>query len=305
MTPHFPGLVAATPTPFTDQGDVNLAVVERQAEHLLAQGVAAVFIAGTTGECHSLTVAERRALTQRWLEVARGTRLRVVVHVGSNCLADAKELAEHAQACGAAAIAALAPSYFKPGTLADLVAVCRALAAAAPATPFFYYDIPSMTGLHQSMPAFLDLAADQIPTLVGLKFSNPDLMAFQHCLHVRGGRFEVLFGVDEYLLAALVLGGTGAVGSSYNVAGPLFDQLFAALARGDMAAARAVQWRVAQGITFLGRFGYLAGLRALLEFLGVPVGPPRLPLRGLDPEQQRQLLSGLAELGILADLPRL
>src|SRR5262245_54074002 len=108
------GLVAATHTPFHADGSLNLAIVERQAELMAKWQVGAVFIGGTTGESSSLTVEERRALAQRWSEVVRGSALRLVVHVGANCLEDARALAAQAEQLGAHAIAALAPCYFKP-----------------------------------------------------------------------------------------------------------------------------------------------------------------------------------------------
>src|ERR1017187_10559662 len=108
------GLVAAAHTPFTADGALNFSAVEKQAVHFLKCKVTIGFIGGSTGESHSLSADERRRLAQRWLEVARGTKLEVIVHVGSNCLTDAKELAVHAQKIGDRAISALAPSYFKP-----------------------------------------------------------------------------------------------------------------------------------------------------------------------------------------------
>jgi N-acetylneuraminate lyase len=66
------GLVAATHTPFDADGGLNLVVVERQAEHLLRAGVETVFIGGSTGECHSLTVDER--LGRPGHAPAKGTR---------------------------------------------------------------------------------------------------------------------------------------------------------------------------------------------------------------------------------------
>src|SRR5437867_908013 len=144
MRPKYPlhGLVAATHTSFHNDGSLNLSIVEKQAAHLLANDVKFAFIAGTTGEGHSLTLDERRAFTQRWLEVARGTELKVVVHVGSNCLPDARTLAAQAQSLGATAIAAMPPSYFKPRSLDVLIECCGEVAAAAPELPFYYYDIP-------------------------------------------------------------------------------------------------------------------------------------------------------------------
>ena len=191
------GLVAATHTPFHADGSLHLDVVEKQAAHLLAGQVKFVFIGGTTGECSSLTLEERRALARRWLEVARGTELRVIVHVGSNCLADARTLAAQAQSLGAAAISALAPSYFKPRNVDALIACCADIASAAPETPFYYYDIPALTGGSLSMPEFLAEAPSRIPSLVGLKFTNPDLMAYQLCLRAGGGRWDLPFEIGR------------------------------------------------------------------------------------------------------------
>src|SRR5688572_26441445 len=156
------GLIAATHTPFHPDGSLNLAVVETQAAHLLRNGVKTVFIGGTTGESSSLTVEERLALAKRWSEVARGTEIKVIVHVGGNCLADARVLAAQAQQLKATAISALAPSYFKPRSLETLVACAADIANAAPETPFYFYDIPMMTGVNLHMPDFLGLAHERI-----------------------------------------------------------------------------------------------------------------------------------------------
>ena len=156
------GLVAATHTPFHTDGSLNLPAVELQAAHLLKNDVTAAFIGGTTGESSSLTLDERLALTQRWAEVAKGTAMRVVVHVGSNCLADARTLAAQAQQLDAVAISALAPSYFKPRSVDALIACCADIAAAAPETPFYYYDIPPMTGVALSTLEFLEKAPAKV-----------------------------------------------------------------------------------------------------------------------------------------------
>ena len=290
-------LVAATHTPFHADGSLNLAVIERQAEHLLRDGVRTVFIGGTTGESHSLTLDERRALAVRWFEVTRGTPLRVIVHVGGNAISDARMLAAQAQELNAAAISALAPSYFKPRTIDDLVACCREIAAAAPGTPFYYYDIPVLTGVTLSSPDFLDAAATKIPTLAGIKFTNPDLMAYQRCLHSHDGKFDVPWGTDEYLLGALALGALGAVGSTYNFATPLYLHMWDAFRRGDLAAARAEQFRSVQLVKCLASFGYVGAAKALMTMLGVDVGPPRLPNAQLPPEQHVPLRRELESIG--------
>lgn len=290
-------MVAATFSPFSPEGALNLAVVPQQADYLLSHGIQTVFIGGTTGECHSLSLAERQALAGRWFEVARGTPLQIVVHVGANCLADARALAGQAAQLKARAIAAMAPSYFKPRTVSALVDWCAAVASAAPETPFYFYDIPALSGVALPMPEFLAQAQDRIPNLAGLKFTNPDLLAYQLCLRMAGGRFDILYGIDEWLLAALALGGQGAVGSSYNFAAPIFQRLVRAFGRGDLAAAQTEQFRAAQLIQLLSRYGYLGAAKATLRMLGIDVGPVRPPLENLASDQMAALRRELEGLG--------
>lgn len=291
------GLVAATHTPFAGDGSLALDVVPRQAEHLLAQGVTKVFIGGSTGESLSLTVEERLALAERWRDVVRGTELRLIVHVGANCLPDAIALAAQAERLGAVAISAVAPSYFKPRNAAVLVETMALIAAAAPATPFYYYDIPQLTGIAGWLPEVLAMAATRIPTLAGIKFSGPDLVSYQYCLRADGGRWDVPYGMDECLLAALALGASGAIGSSYNFAAPVSLRLWRAFASGDLATARLEQWRSVQLIRLLADFGYMAAAKAVMEMLGVPVGQPRLPNASLSDEQRRELRARLEAIG--------
>jgi N-acetylneuraminate lyase len=291
------GLVAATHTPFHADGALNLAAVERQAALLLDFKVRFAFIGGSTGESHSLTRDERRRLAQRWIEVSRGTPLQIVVHVGSNSLEDARELAAQAQSLGALAIAALAPSYFKPPHLDALIASCARIASAAPATPFYFYDIPVLTGVSFPMPDFLARAPEHIPTLAGLKFTNSDLAAYQLCLHADGGRFDIPYGTDEWLLAALALGGKGAVGSSYNFAAPIYQRLIQAFQRGDLDAARREQLHSVQLVKLLAGYGYFAAAKQVMRMLGVDVGPARLPLANLTEAQVKELRARLEALG--------
>ena len=297
MSLRLVGLVAATHTPFDADGTLNLGAVEKQAGYLIAHGVKAAFVGGTTGESSSLTLLERKALAQRWAEVTKGTPLGLIVHVGSNCLADARELAAQAGNLGAQAISAVAPSYFKPANLGLLIDCCAHIASAAPETPYYHYDIPSMTGMHLSMPDFLEQAGERVHTLAGIKFSNPDLMAYQLCLRAAGGRYDMPFGCDEYILGALALGCVGGVGSTYNFAAPLYHRLMEAFARGNWDTARKEQNRSAQLVRVLAGHGYMAAAKATMGFLGVDVGGPRLPHAGLCADRNARLRVDLEQLG--------
>jgi len=291
------GLVAATHTPFHADGSLNLNAVEAQAAHLAANGVSYAFIGGTTGESSSLALAERRALAVRWMEVTRGAKLKVIVHVGANCLGDARDLAAQAQQLGAVAISALAPSYFKPGNVARLVDCVADIAAAAPELPFYYYEIPLLTGINLAPSEFLAQAADRIPNLAGIKFTSNNLMEYQLCRAFRGGAFDMPYGFDEIMLSALALGATGAVGSSFNFAAPIYLRLMRAFAAGDLKTAREEQFRSVQTIAVLAARGYMGAAKATMKMLGVDVGPARLPNGSLSAEQQATLRAELEKLG--------
>lgn len=291
------GLIAAPHTPFTADGTLNLPVVEQQAEHFLRNGIKRVFAGGTTGECHSLSTSERQALAARWAEVCRGSKVEMIVHVGSNCEADARELAAQAGRLGAIGIAAVAPSYFKPADVSALVTWCKRIASAAPETPFYYYDIPLFTNVRLPMPDFIPQARERIPTFAGMKFTNPDLLAYQECLRTWGKELDILFGLDELLLAALVFGCRGAVGATYNFAAPIYHRLIAAFAAGDLEQARQEQFRSVQLIKVLGRYGFFGATKAVMKMVGIEVGPARLPNSNVSAEQTVALRKELEALG--------
>jgi N-acetylneuraminate lyase len=297
------GLVAAAHTPFTADGALNLAVVEQQAAHFAANGISTAFVGGSTGESHSLNVDERRALAERWLAVTAGSALDVVVHVGSNCLVDSRALAAQAQQLGARAVAALAPSYFKPKDVGVLLDCCAQIAAGAPELPFYYYDIPALTGVSLPMVEFLTRAPERIPNLVGIKWTNPDLAAYQLCRALPGG-FDLPWGNDEYLAAALTLGARGAVGSTYCWSAPIYLRLMAALAAGDLETVRTEQWRSARMVQILASYGFMGAAKAVMGMLGVPVGPARLPNPTPTPEAVAQLRAELEQVGFFGWIGR-
>ncbi len=282
--------VAATHSPFRADGALALEVVPIQAAFLAANGVRTVFVSGTTGECHSMTCDERVALSEAWAAAGPAHGLQVIAHVGSHAIEDARRLARTAGTLGLSGISTLAPSYFKPRTLTDLIDWCAAIAAEAPALPFYYYDIPSMTQVSFPIELFLVEAAARIPTLAGVKVSNPDLVSYRRGLDAAAGRFDLPWGTDEALLAALATGARGGVGSTYNWAHPLYVGLRDAFGRGDLDEARRRQSLSIAMIDAIAATGFMGTSKALMDRLGVPVGPARRAAR--QPERRRGRCAG-------------
>lgn len=290
MHARFRGLVAAPFTPFHPDLSVNLEVIPAYARLLRDNGVTAAFVCGTTGEGLSLTQAERMQVAAAWAKVA-DERLRIIVHVGHTCLADAQELTRHAAKIGAAAVGAFAPCFFKPRDHEELVDWCARLAGAAPEVPFYYYNIPSMTGVSLKVAPFLAQAAGRIPSLAGVKYTHDDFEDYEACVNFDGGRHDILFGRDELLLEGWQRRALGAVGSTYNYAAPLYLQLLAHLQAGRPAEARVLQDKAIKMIGICNGVGvtHLAASKSLMALLGVDCGPTRPPVRAISAAQQAEL----------------
>ncbi|MEI6715120.1 MAG: dihydrodipicolinate synthase family protein [Verrucomicrobiota bacterium] len=294
--PRLTGLIAAPFVAFHPDGSLNLDLIEAQTQSLIRNGVTGAFVCGTTGEGVSLSIHERMAVAQRWCEVA-GPNLRVIVHVGHTALPECQALASHAQKIGAAGVGCFAPFFFKPTQTEDLVSFCAEIAAAAPALPFYYYQIPSMTGVQLPAAEFLRVGQARIPNLAGVKFTFENLMDFAECTRLDNGRFDVVFGRDEILLAGLSLGAKGAIGSTYNFAAPVYHRILTAFEKGDLATAQAEQARANAMISVFVRFGGLVAGKAMMRFIGLDCGPCRLPLRSLSEAKERELHAELDKVG--------
>lgn len=290
------GLVAAPFTPFRIDGSLNLDRVPAQARRLIDDGVSGAFVCGTSGECASMTPRERMDVAEAWVGEA-GKELRIIVHVGHACLADCTALATHAQKAGAGGIGCLAPYFFKPSSCAALVSFCAEVAAAAPELPFYYYHLPSFTDVRFTMVEFLMAARDRIPNLAGIKFTHEDLMDYAACLRMDDGRFDILFGRDEILLAGLALGAKGAIGSTYNYMAQIYQTLIDAFDRGDLETAGAAQASAADIIAVMLRHGGLPAGKAIMSLVGIDCGPVRQPLDNLDAARLESLQRELVAAG--------
>lgn len=298
------GLIAAPHTPFRHRGMLQVDVVPQQVAHLVEQGVRGAFVGGSTGECVSLTMPERKALCESWVDARQGTDLHLIVHVGSCCQRDAVELARHAAASGADAVAAFAPFYFQPPHAAALIDFFQPIVSACEPLPFYFYDIPLLTGVELPLWEILDRAHEALPRFAGVKYTNSNLVQLQECLQRFAGRFEFLFGCDEMLLAGLSLGIRGAVGSTYNFAAPLYLAMMDAFRTGEMEIARKHQAKAVEMINAVARFGFMSGAKHVMSLIGVDCGPPRPPLPTLSGTQKAELHESLMELGIYEWLHR-
>jgi N-acetylneuraminate lyase len=282
------GLIAATFTPMTRDGEVTCGPIADMVNRLIADGVTGLYVCGSTGEGPSLTTEERMRVAGAFVEAACG-RIPVVVQVGHNAVAEACRLAQHAESIGAAGVSAVPPSYYGFASVGTLVATIAAIAEAASRTPFYYYHIPQLSGVAFDAADIMEAASEKIPTLAGIKFSHTQIDMLIRCRAMQDGRFSTLFGVDEMLLSAWAAGCDGAVGSTYNFMAARYLKMLAAFDAGRIDEARALQ-RKATAVTrrIVAKFG-VSGLKAAMAMLGPDCGPTRLPLPQMSEADIEQL----------------
>ena len=276
------GLIAAPFTPMLGDGSLNLVLIPAYYEMLKANKVTGAFICGSTGEGVSLSMEERKAVAEAWASCTKNdSDFTVMTLLGGTSLADCKELALHAREVGLEAVSFTAPYYFKPANVEILAQCCEEIAAAVPDLPFYYYHIPVLTGVGFAMYDLLQAIDGRIPNFEGIKYTHEDFMDFLSCIRFKNGKYNMLWGRDENMLPALALGTKAAVGSTYNYAAPLYNNLIEAFANGDLATAQELQQQSIDMIRLLGKYGGMGTGKAYMKMIGMDCGTFRLPIKNL------------------------
>lgn len=266
----FKGLWPALFTPVKDDGKVNERELERLIETVVSQGLDGIYLLGSTGQGFLYSEAERLRIAEMALQMA-ARRIPVIVHVGALSTDESVRLARHAEAHGADGISSVGPIYYAASPEMGL-AHYKSIASAV-SIPFFPYQIgnaPMTEGMIRELM--------KIPNLKGLKLTTLNMLDIS-AIQISSGRKWVLFsGADELLCHAAVCGTAGAIGSTYNLFGPVCQHVRQAFVDGD----------VRLGMDFMYEFQ-----RLILEILpciwtfyrrgmqlkyGIDIGRPKAPL---------------------------
>jgi 4-hydroxy-tetrahydrodipicolinate synthase len=296
----FGGVIGAPVTPFTDDDRVDVDALQRLCEDLVLAGVHGIALPLHTGESLNLTTAERELVVTRAIDAVAG-RVPVLVHASLPGTAQVIELAQHAEAAGAAAVIAVTPYHWRPSREA-LAAHYRAVARSV-SIGLLAYNFPSRLGVAVDAE-LIEQLIESCPNFVGVKDASYDMQAFTEACrraHALRPDFAMLPGV-EYLLPTMPLGGAGCFSPASCLAPELVLALYDACAAGDagqLVAARPLQYRASALWHLLRETGYPSSVKAALGLQGRPVGGVRLPLLNLNAATLAQLERGLRELGVL------
>ncbi|XP_017852518.1 N-acetylneuraminate lyase-like isoform X2 [Drosophila busckii] len=226
MDPRFEGVIAPVFTCFRD---------DEYAECLKSHLINGVLVNGVSGEGPSMRVRERKANCEYWLRAAIRYKLLVLVQVGGCPLPDVLSLAAHAEDMRVSAVITLPELFYRPRNVDQLVGYCKHVASCCKTRPFFYYHMPSMTGVDVDIVEFCAKAEQVIPNFMGVHYASTDLEMGQRCL--RFGRV-ILLASTSLLATGLMSGFNSACLTVVNMRPELVQSIFKAINDNDMLLAR-------------------------------------------------------------------
>jgi 4-hydroxy-tetrahydrodipicolinate synthase len=276
----FRGLISPMATPLADPDRLDAAGVERLVTHLIAGGVHALFILGTTGEGPSLSHRSRKELVRHVTAIA-AQRLPVFVAITDSSRQESVELAEFAARHGASGLVLAAPYYY-PMSQLELTGYIERLAPDLP-LPFFLYNMPSHTKVTFEPETVLHLAS--LPNAAGLKDSSGSLEYFRSVRDAMACRpdFALLMGPEELLVQAMEIGAHGGVCGGSNVFPELFVKLYEAARDGRTSEAARLHDLVLEfGAVYRAGDNYLRGLKCALSLAGICCDVMAEPFQPLD-----------------------
>ncbi|TKC09534.1 dihydrodipicolinate synthase family protein [Pedobacter frigoris] len=283
------GLIAAPFTPMDENGNINTSIIPKYYHFLKDNKVTGAFICGSTGEGVSMSTEEKKQVASAWADCTKDDKdFKVMLFLGGTSITDCKDLARYAKQIGLYAISFTAPFYFKPANVDMLATACAEIAAVVPDMPFYYYHIPVLTGVGFAMYDLLNAVDGKIPNFAGVKYTHEDFMDFLSCMHFKDGKYDMLWGRDENMLSALVLGTKGAVGSTFNYAAPLYYDMIDAFEANDLKKAQQLQQQSIDMIRLLGKYGGIATGKAYMKLIDINCGEFRLPVKNMDASQFEQ-----------------
>jgi 4-hydroxy-tetrahydrodipicolinate synthase len=281
------GVITAMATPFDESGAVDHDAARQLAAHLFEHGSHGIVIAGTTGECPTLTDEEEIELL-RSVRAEVGDEALLICGTGTNDTRHSCELTKKAAEGGADASLVVCPYYNKPSR-AGIRAHFEAVAAAVPELPMVMYNIPARVIVNADPELLAELG--QVPNIVAVKQANDAELG-----PIEG--LTVLAGNDNTFLRVLEFGGGGGICVASHIVGDRMREMWEAAQAGDLDRARQIDAEITPVYEATSVTTNPIPLKAALEMLGLAADRLRLPLVSADAEQRAAIKAGLDAAGV-------
>lgn len=286
------GMGVALVTPFKSDLSVDHEALAKVVEFNIENGTDYLVISGTTGESVTITKEEKKAIVQTIVKVNAG-RLPLVIGIGGNNTAAVVEELKTTDLSPFAAVLSVAPYYSKP-TQEGLYQHFKAVAKAS-SIPVILYNVPGRTAKNMEPETSLRLARD-FESIVAIKEAgnNPD--QYKTLLKNKPEDFLVISGDDDLVCDVVLQGGSGVI----SVIGQALPELFSTMIHkgleGDRLTSKALERKALPLINLIFEENNPAGIKAVLQQLGLCSDTVRLPLVTATDVLKSKIKEALAQL---------
>lgn len=290
MWQQYRGTGVALVTPFHQDGSIDFDGLKNVIEHCIEGKLDYLVSLGTTGESVTLTKKEKHQVLDFTVETVAG-RVPVVAGFGGNNTQSIINSIKGYHFKGISAILSASPSYNKP-TQEGIYQHYKALASATE-LPIILYNVPSRTASNMTAETTLRLAHD-IDNIIAVKEASGDLEQCMQIVKNKPKDFLVISGDDVLTLPILSFGGDGVISVVANAFPRQFSDMVRAGLANDFKTAAGMHLPLIDTINLLFAEGNPAGIKCVLNELGICKEYVRLPLVGVSDTLRQNLRSSIA-----------
>ena len=292
-------LLTAMVTPFDARGEVDYKQAKRLALSLLDSGSDGVVVAGTTGESPTLSVDERMRLFAE-VKSAVADRGAVVAGTGNNDTRESQEFTKEAERIGVDACLLVVPYYNRP-TQQGLWQHFKVIAQST-TLPCIIYNVPSRTVTNLAADLLIKLS--QIDNIVGVKEASGNFGQIVEIIQGTREDFLVYSGNDSDTFPILALGGYGVISVASHLIGIQIKDVIERSLSGKLQEAAKIHRRLLPLVNALFIVSNPIPVKWALNYVGFPVGKPRLPLVEPDEKSADLIKATLKSYKIDLPIPR-
>lgn len=289
----FKGVATAIVTPFKD-GGIDYEAFDRLVEWQIKSGVAAIVVAGTTGEGSTLTDSEHKEIIKHCVETVNH-RVPVVAGTGSNDTAYGIELSKYACEVGADALLLVTP-YYNKATQNGLYESFKAIADSVD-KPCILYNVPSRTACNLKPETVLRLSEHK--NIVAIKEACGDISQVAELSALVGDKIDIYSGNDDQIVPILSLGGSGVISVLSNVCPKETVEMCDKFFSGDVNGARDLQLEFLPLIKALFCEVNPIPVKCATSLMGYGENSLRLPLTAIEPQNEKKLADIMREKGLI------
>ena len=287
----FTGVMPALITPLKGGETINVPVLESLIDGLLNEGADGFYVAGATGEGICLKPNERRLLTEA--TIAKVNRKKpCIIHVASTDFNEAVSLAKHAEKCGADAISAIPPLFFKYDE-DDVYNYYKALADAVNIPLMIYYNPSAGFTINAKFAARMF----EVDNITSIKWTSPDYCGMMDLKNLTHGEMNIVNGPDEMLLMGLNAGADAGIGTTYNFMLPFIRGVYDNFKNGNIQKAHEYQCKIAHIVSAMRPYQTISGTKALLEAKGYDVGNATFPMKRYSEAEKAEIVKAITNAG--------